>query len=92
MKLPEIDRVSIVTLLLIPLAYITVGTVLFLDYPIELKAMVIGAIVGKLIPDIVSYYYDSTAREAKKAEEQAKSPTPQVEVPAQTIDAIPPQA
>lgn len=92
MKLPDIDRVSIVTLLLIPLAYVTVGAVLFMpDYTVELRAMVIGAIVGKLVPDIISYYFDSTAREAKKAEEQAKQPTPQVEVPAQTIDAIPPE-
>lgn len=89
MKLPEIDRVSIVTVLLIPLAYLVVCAVLFTDYSDELKAMVIGAIVGKLVPDIVSYYFDSTAREAKKAEEQAKQPTPQVEVPAQTIDALP---
>lgn len=88
--IPKMERVTGITLLLIPLAYLTVGAVLFMDYPVELKAMVIGAIVGKLVPDIVSYYFDSTAREAKKAEEVAKQPMPQVDVPAQTIDVAPP--
>jgi len=92
MKFPQLrlNSVTGITLLLLPLGYMVVYAVLFTEgYTTELRAMVIGAIVGKLVPDIVSYWLDSTAREAKKAEEVAKQPTPQVEVPAQTLDAIP---
>lgn len=90
--MPKVDKVTGVTVSLIPLAYIVVCAVMFMPgWPPEIRGAVVGSILTKVLPDIVSYYFDSTAREAKKAEEQAKQPMPQVEVPAQTIDAIPPK-
>jgi hypothetical protein len=40
---------------------------------------------------VTGYYFNSSADQAKKAEEAAKRPMPQVEVPEQTLDAIPPE-
>lgn len=92
-KFPVFDKVTGISLLLAPLAYMVVYAVLFTDrYTEQLQTVVVTAILAKLLPDMASYWFDSNAREAKKAEDQAKQPTPQVDVPAQTIDVARPDA
>ncbi len=65
--MPQLAPVTGITLILIPLAYIVVAIVLISDkFTSDLKAMVVGGIMAKTLPDIVSYWLNSSADVAKK--------------------------
>lgn len=60
----------VVTLLLLPLVYMTVGAVLFTDkFSDDMKAMVIGAVIsGLLVGALTSYWFGTSASSARKTE------------------------
>jgi hypothetical protein len=91
MKMPEVDKVTVISAALLGLVYAVVIAVLFVPGSSDdLKTIVVQSVLLALAA-LTGYWLNSSADVAKKAEEQAKQPTPQVDVPAQTIDAIPPK-
>lgn len=71
MRVPtfRFDRVTGITLVLVPLIYMVVYAVLFTpNYSEQIKTVVITAIMGALLMGILGYWLDTSAREARKDE------------------------
>ncbi len=75
-KPPMLDKVTGVTLALIPLVYLVVIAVLFLPgYSEQLRTVVVTAVLSGLLGAIYGYWLDSSAKEAKKDSPDAPGAT-----------------
>jgi adenine/guanine phosphoribosyltransferase-like PRPP-binding protein len=66
-----------VTAALLPLVYMTVGAVLFLDkFSDDMRAMVIGTVVSGTLAAIVAYWLGSSFGSARKTDMMAAKEAP----------------
>jgi positive regulator of sigma E activity len=62
-----------ITVLLLPLVYMTLGAVLFRDvFTAELRAMVVGAIMTGALGGVVAYWFNTTFGSARKTDIMAE--------------------